>query len=99
MDVRVTSEHIEAGEPNNPTGCAITLALGDLMSGDIGVFDGKAYACDALTDGKVRKFKNLSADLPDVADEFVDRFDRREPVEPIEFALTWIDEHGCEVTP
>lgn len=101
MDVRVTAEHVEAGEPNNPMGCPIALALVDLMGGDIDVFDGKAYACDALAlaDGKVRKFENLTADLPDVADEFVNRFDRREPVEPIEFTLAWIDEHGVEVTP
>lgn len=100
--VRVTADHIKHGEPKNPMGCPIALAINDQATvADIDVIDTDVYVCDllALVEGKVRTVETARAHLPDIAREFVKHFDRGQPVQPIEFELTWIDQQGCEVTP
>ena len=89
MDVRVTADHIREGTPNSALTCPIAWAIKEQLgtSMPIEVFEGLALA------------DHMEARLPEIACEFVDRFDKGKHVEPIEFTLTWIDEHGVEVTP
>jgi hypothetical protein len=96
--VRVTSEHIQQGERNNPMACPIALAIIEQQwpTAEVDVFDGHAYASDP--DFTAIRADYLTADMPDEADDFVNAFDKGEPVRPFEFSLSWIDPDGHEVT-
>jgi hypothetical protein len=96
--IRVTAQHIEQGERNNPMACPIALAIIEQQwpTAEVDVFDGHAYACDCL--GIVIK-DHLVAAMPAEADEFISAFDAGDEVEPFEFELAWMDPDGVEVTP
>lgn len=97
--IRVTADHIQQGERSNPMACPIALALIGQWGGEdseiaIDVFDGHAFAS-----GPPVPIDGVTAALPDEADAFVLAFDEGRPVQPFEFAITWIDDQGCEVQP
>lgn len=95
--IRVTAEHIEQGERNNPMACPIALAIIEQhwREAEVDVIDGHAYA----SGDSVGPADYLKADLSDEADDFVNAFDKGEAVQPFEFPLTWVDPDGSEVTP
>lgn len=83
--VRVTAEHIERGVPQLPDACPIALAI-RAQHPEASV---EVYRTGALLDrGSVGP--TLVSDMPPTARRFVDEFDNQDdPVEPIEFELTW----------
>ena len=83
MRVSVTSEDIRLGLRGNPCECAVALAVGRLLTGcTIEVSPGLVY----LFGGEALGLPP-TADLPEAVTEWIIRFDRLEPVNPIEFEL------------
>lgn len=77
LTVTVTREDIDAGEPRKTERCPVARAL--RRAG----FRTAAVMCFTAHFGNC----GPSATLPAEAVEFVRRFDRNEPVEPLTFAL------------
>jgi hypothetical protein len=91
VKVTVTAENIEHGEPRKACACPIALAIighyPDYAAG-LEVLGPKAYLCDVQGDPYEEAW------LPDVARDFIERFDNGVPVTPIEFEMTWTEVTG-----
>lgn len=75
MKVSVEQKHIDAGTPDDGVHCAIALAVREMVDPDTYV--------EVDTDGMIVGYERFS--IPDVAQRFIERFDKKMPVEPITF--------------
>ena len=91
--VRVTSEHIKHGEPDDCGKCPVALALLDAIP----------YATDVAVDHDELTVwvpgHMWQASTPPAAQLFIAEFDNFEPVAPFDFTVTWRVEQHWEQEP
>lgn len=75
ISINVEQKHIDGGERDHGTKCAIALAIREMVDSDT----------DLEVDGTGIKIGYEYFDIPEEVKEFIDRFDKGEPVEPISF--------------
>ena len=86
MKITVTQDHIDRGKRNDPSNCAICLALRDAGV----VVEYVTYSPDHYTAGIYPNNSTLDGEaipLPNVATKFMDYFDSGRAVRPFTFAL------------
>jgi hypothetical protein len=90
--IRVTADHIKRGEPQDSEKCPIALAMKEQRGDYVDVDGCHAWYHPPGNDGGA-----LTADLPEEARKFVDRFDHGdETAGPFEFTVEWRDPEGDE---
>jgi hypothetical protein len=91
--VRVTADHIAAGEHRDACWCPIALAIRELWPGRLpgGVEVGGYQPGFA----RVHDGGWWRAELPAAAQVFMRDFDERSPVEPFEFVAEWTAPDGA----
>lgn len=76
----VTQENIDEGKPHKAHDCPLACALRDAGFDDAIVFFESAYV-------DLPRRMSVACDLPLVAQEFREAFDRGQPVSPIQFDI------------
>ena len=93
--VRVTVEHISAGEPGDPHWCALSLAVRDALKAEganvaeVEVTDEPGEWTATVAQRDAAGYRRFEAELDEEAVEFVTAFDAEFPVGPIETEFTW----------
>lgn len=88
MKIRVTQKNIDEGNPGMKCSCPIALALSRVISerfevhADLIQF-GRIHYGIRLNDPSL----DFEIDLPEVVQDFIDAFDRKEKVKPFTFEL------------
>lgn len=78
--VRVTKADIIEGSPCNPKDCAVSRAISRALGVD-------RNPVSVATDGFYLSKRGRVYSLPEIARKFVEAFDKRQPVKPIEFQV------------
>lgn len=76
MKIEVTARDIEKGLPEDKCGCPVALAIRRATGLEVSVW------CSMSV-----KVGREYIDLPDEAEDFINRFDQGEPVQPFTFDL------------
>ena len=88
--IRVTQAHIDAGQPRNCGSCPVALAVTEACK-DVPGFGWAAAELDwlLLLGGNGEPGLLFKARTPPEAEQFMNRFDSYEDVDPLEFTVTW----------